>query len=273
MFYAISGDGMGIPRQFNTVTIGGGASVGSPFLLGDGSVGFVGGLAFRPDDGLFYSLFDDGTGSSTFASFALNGGGAVQTVAPAGTGFNGGLTYDTENGSFYAISNDMTGFSTINKITPTGTVNALFGLGFGFVGGLTFDSSDGNFYSVAQFQGTWNLEQISLGGAVMPVMTLGDGSLGFNGGLVFNPGDGFFYAISNDSMGNSTLNRISVALDSITPIAPALGQGFYFGALTLVDEPGAAPEPSAGFLAVTGFAALCLRKIRFKKNRKDIKNE
>jgi hypothetical protein len=70
----------------------------------------------------------------------------------------------------------------------------------------------------------WNLEQISLGGAVTPVMTLGDGSLGFNGGLVFNPGDGFFYAISNDSMGNSTRNRISVGLDSITPIAPALGR-------------------------------------------------
>jgi hypothetical protein len=70
VFYAISGDRVEIPRQFNAVTIGGGASVGSPFLLGDGSAGFVGGLAYRPDDGLFYSLFDDGAGSSTFASFA-----------------------------------------------------------------------------------------------------------------------------------------------------------------------------------------------------------
>jgi hypothetical protein len=40
----------------------------------------------------------------------------------------------------------------------------------------------------------------------------------------------------------------------------------------LVDTPGTAPEPSAGFLAVTGLTGFCLRRIRFTKNRKDIKN-
>src|SRR6516225_630524 len=77
VFYAISGDLAGIPRQFDTISIVGAGSVSSPFNLGDSSVGFTGGLTYRASDNRFYTISPDGAGFSTLSSLSLAGGGAV----------------------------------------------------------------------------------------------------------------------------------------------------------------------------------------------------
>lgn len=78
-----------------------GALPGSGLLLGQG---FTGGLAYRPEDGLFYAISNDPFGNSSLQSIAAG----VASVLPIslGSGFTGGLAWDSASGFFYAISSD-----------------------------------------------------------------------------------------------------------------------------------------------------------------------
>ncbi len=249
IFYSISGDMAGIPRQFNSISIAGAGTVSSPFNLGDGSAGFTGGLTYRASDNKFYAIYSGGDGSSTLSSFSLGGSGAVSSLFAVGNGFSGGLAFDGADGFFYALSQDFNGFSTLNRISLAGNVNPLFGLGLGFTGGLTFDSADGFFYALSQdANGFSALNRISLAGNVSALFGLG---FGFTGGLTFNPADSFFYAISNDNLANSALNRISLA-GSVTTLPVVLGQGYEASGLTVVNSVSIVPEPSTLSLIALG---------------------
>jgi hypothetical protein len=91
LFYAMSADGGGVSRVFNSISPGG--TVTALFSLGDGSLAFNGGLLFNPDDGRFYAISNDGLSNSALNSFALGGGGAFNSEFALGQGFNNvGLT-------------------------------------------------------------------------------------------------------------------------------------------------------------------------------------
>jgi len=241
LLYSIGPDNSGVPRSFNSISVPGNLAT-FLFNLGDGSLGFNGGLAFRPTDGLFYAIANDGAGASSLVSFSGQGG-PITPLFSLGSGYVGGLTLDENDGFFYAISLDNIGFSTLDKIDIGGnTASPLFGLGFGFDGGLTFNPGAGLFYAIsADGNGVPRLvNSISLGGAVTSLFPLGDGSLGFNGGLDFSPGENLFYVISNDGLGASTLDSFSLAGPNTLTPRLAIGGGFNNVGLTGVE---AAPDP------------------------------
>jgi hypothetical protein len=54
---------------------------------------------------------------------------------------------------------------------------------------------------------------------VTRLFNLGDGSVSFNGGLLFDSSGGQFYAISNDNLGNSTLETFTLSgAGAFTPL-------------------------------------------------------
>ena len=83
LLVSISGDTQtgplnGVPREVNQISTTGGSAV-DLFDLGDGSQGFLGGLAYRASDGLLYSIANDGLGNSTFVNFSAAGSGAASS--------------------------------------------------------------------------------------------------------------------------------------------------------------------------------------------------
>jgi hypothetical protein len=80
--FTIGPDNNFVPRSFTSISVDA-SSVTSLFNLGDGSLGFNGGLTFRPTDGLFYAIANDGSGNSTIQSFSLAGAGTLTSVLPS----------------------------------------------------------------------------------------------------------------------------------------------------------------------------------------------
>lgn len=257
VFYSIGPDVLGQPRSLNSIPSGGGAPT-SLFDLGDGSLGFNGGLTVGPGN-QFYAVANDGLGNSTLQSFTLGGGGALTNVLSLGSGFLNGVTYDSADGFLYAVSTDSTGDSLLNRIDlNTSSVSAVKDLGVGFEGGglfnggLTFDSSDGQLYAIGFDGGSGAsraLYSISTSTfSVTSLFNLGDGSVSFNGGVLFNPADGLFYAIANDGAGNSTLDSFTLGGGGAFNTISSLGSGFNNVGLTEIPATAGVPEPPSWLL-------------------------
>src|SRR5262249_43879618 len=146
--YAIGSDpNTFVPDQF-TLADPVARGVTSVATLGDGSLGFNGGLAFGPG-GLLYAIANDSFGASSL--YQGQGNGALSLVGSAGGlgfGFLGGLAFDPLDGLFYAAVNDPAGNSSLYSITAAGLPSALGQtLGTGF-SGIAFDSTNGLFYGI-----------------------------------------------------------------------------------------------------------------------------
>jgi hypothetical protein len=275
LFYSVGPDNAAVPRNFNSIPSGGPGPT-SLFNLSDGSLGFDGGLTYRPNDGRFYAVANDGSGNSTLESFTLGGAATLTPVFSLGTGFLSGLAFDSADGNLYAIADDsISGHSFLDRLNlGSSTVTQVLDLGLGFEGGglfnggLTFDPVNGKLYALGSDNNngvTRPLYEIDLGAsAVTFKFSLGDGSLSFNGGLLFHPDNGLFYVISNDANANSELNSFSLGggAGSLTPLF-SLGQGFNNVGLTEIPS---IPEPSTGILFATAAAALiALRRLRGRR--------
>ncbi len=267
LLYSFGPDGNGVARDFTSVTTSGGAS--SQFLLGDGiTASFNGGLAYRPTDSRFYTIANDSSGTSSFASFSNAGAGTLTPISSPGQGFLGGLAFDSADGNFYALANDATGHSSLYSITASGTANLVseFELVVA-AAGLTYNANDGKLYA---FSSDGNgvprlLYSIDIQShSVNFVGSFGDGSVAFNGGLAFDPTANLFYAISNDSSGNSTLDTFtSAGSGSLSPVA-TFGVGYVNAGLALVTTDQPIPEPPTLLLFLSGLP-LTFKAVRSKK--------
>jgi hypothetical protein len=218
--------------------------------LGDGSIGFNGGLAYHTSSALLYSIGNDFLGDSTLYRMTTLGG-SLTSVAGLGTGFNGGLAYNPDNDNFYAIANDMFGASSLYEVTAAGVATALGTgpIGSGFYGGLTYNADDGKLYAIAGtgvMRSVVEIDIVDIATVVaMPLFDLGDGSLSFNGGLAYDDAADLFYVIGNESFVNSAL--FSFTLDGggtdLTPIGTSFGQGFLNIGLALAPEVTPVSEP------------------------------
>lgn len=93
MLYGFSGDLLGVQREFQSIDP---TTAGATWLfeLGDGSASFSGGVAFSPQDALFYVISNDWSGASTLQRFTL--AGTLTPISPIGGGFwNVGLAVGT----------------------------------------------------------------------------------------------------------------------------------------------------------------------------------
>ncbi len=111
--FSISGDpnNFFVPDQFSSLTESPG-SVTTVGTLGDGSLGFNGGLTAGPG-GVFYAIANDSLGASSF--YRVQSNGTISLIGSAGglgSGFLGGLAYDSANSTFYAAVNDIAGNTT-----------------------------------------------------------------------------------------------------------------------------------------------------------------
>jgi hypothetical protein len=249
--YAISGDINGIPRLVSTFTPAGPAT--SLFTLGDGSLGFTGGLAYNTAAAVFYTIGSDGFGESSLYSFDLTGALAFQFSL--GQGFFGGLAWNSGNGNLYAARNDFEGNSSIYELDLGGqTSTYLFSMRQGLTGGLTYNTADGDLYGIVNDPlGNSTLMQIPIatGAFAATAPPLGTG---FLGGVAFDAATGGYFAINMDPFGASTLNAIVTGgSGSVTP-GPTLGYGYAAAGLTYGPEaPDATvPEPATWLLCITG---------------------
>lgn len=100
MLYAIGAGASFVPNRLTRISEGG-AGWGATDLgaIGDGSVGFNGGLAYDAQADFFYALGNDSFAASQLYSFDIGGSLASLGAGPLGYGFvNAGLTLATEPG-------------------------------------------------------------------------------------------------------------------------------------------------------------------------------
>lgn len=256
--YAISGDSFGNPRQVSTFPPAGPAT--ALFNLGDGSLGFTGGLAYSSADSVFYTIASNGFGASSLYSFDLTG-----TLTPRfalGDGFFGGLAWSPVDGFLYAVQNDVDGFSSIYRLDPSGqTSTYLFTVRQGLTGGLTFSAADGDLYGIVNDP---------LGNSTLMRIVIASGSFaaagpplgtGFLGGVAFDAATGGFYAINMDNFGVSTLQAIVTSgLGSVTP-GPELGYGYAAASLSFGPATNT-PEPATWWLTGLGLAGFVASRRR-----------
>ena len=258
-FFSFGPDDAGTPRAFTSLTASGTSTL--RFNVGDGSLGFNGGVTFRPGDGLFYAVANDFTGASSLVSFAGNGGGTSTSVAALGNGFLGGLAYSQADDAFYAIASDMFGNSRLMRISASGTVTDVAAIGVGFFGGLTLHPLDGLLYAISgdDLGVQRNLSSITTSGSVTSLFALGDGLLAFDGGLAVDA-SGVFFVVSNDSFGASTLNTFALGDGgvSLAPVDGPFGQGFSNRGLVVTPTEVPAPAP----LSLTAIAMIALYVVR-----------
>ncbi len=274
---SISGDTqqgplLGVPLQVNQINPASSAA-GELYDLGDGSQGFIGGLTLRANYGMLYSIYNDGFGTNTLASFSYNGGGSFNSFAGIlPDGFFYGLTYSEPADRFYALYSQGLGYVTFMEIddaaqtaTPVFDYAPAWGLSFG---GMTWGPSglEGLF---SDGQGGWRIYQIDLAG--QQVNPTGQSFGGYlSGGLYYDPIADAYYGIDLDFAANGTL----VTLDPNSGAATSLygvGQGYYYGALTAIgdENPGQGPggdpddtragqvtEPSTWAMSVIGAVLL-----------------
>ena len=250
IFASISGDPNNsfVPDQLSSVdqaqqTVTGVAT------LGDGSLGFNGGLTYGTGGNL-YAIANDFTGAGSFYSIQPNGTlNLIGSAGGLGNGFLGGLAYDPFNGTFYAAVLDDQDNTTLESIDSSGTATALGqSLGTDFTG-LTFDLQNGLFYGIGNDDtGFSTLYSFSLGGSPTAVAALG---FGF-GALTYDYPNNVLWAID-------PVNNFSSQLYQITPSGTVsgplftLGDGFVELAAASVPEPASAAEVLAGLLGGVWF--------------------
>lgn len=256
---SISGDAWGVPRQLtfiNTDT----QAAHSPFSLGDGSIGFTGGLVFLPAVQKFWTICDNGAGSSFLASFDLSGPASLTpspvTLAP---GVWRGLTYASDTDRLYALYSSGAGPFEVKEIKPSAnTVTSLFSWPDAGFGGMTWVAPGQLTALFTNALGQFQLHAIDLGsGSVTPFGA--SFNITMNGGLAWDSTSGAgYFAIGSDPLGNSSLYAIT-ADGSGYGSQFGIGGGHFYGALTQVgnpltggDSPSEVPEPSAALLALPG---------------------
>lgn len=253
-FFAISGDpnNFFVPDLFSSLTELPG-SVTTIGTLGDGSLGFNGGLTTGPG-GVLYAIANDSLGASSLYSVQTNA--TVSLVGAAGGlgfGLLGGLAWDSSNSTFYAAVNDSMGNTTLASIT-TGGVSASTGLalGTGF-SGLAYDSADGLFYGIGNDNtGFSTLYSFALGGPVNTIAGLG---FGF-GALTYDASNNLFWAIGPVNNAGSQLFQVTAGGTVSSPFY-TLGDGFAelaVGSVSAVPEPNKAAFLLAGLILAAVFA-------------------
>lgn len=217
--------------------------------LGDGSVGFNGGLA-SDGSGLF-AIGNDSSGASSLYSMTAGGGSMTPVGSGLGSGFYGGLAYRAtgSGGDLFAIASDSSAASTLYKVTGGSATAVGSGLGFGFYGGLTYNADDGLLYAIAG--DTFGVQRVLMSidavtGVATTAFNLGDGTIGFNGGLAYDADADRFFVIGNDSLANSSLYSFTLSgPGSVSAIGSSFGQGFLNASLVLLPDGGTpVPEPS-----------------------------
>lgn len=267
--FTVGPDSSFAPRVLNQLPTVAPVTAAPLSSLGDGSIGFNGGLAYNTSGSLLYSIGNDSLGNSTLYRFTTLGG-SVTSIASIGTGFNGGLAYDTVSGSFYAIANDMFAASTLYQVTAGGAATPLGvgPIGFGFYGGLTYNADDGMLYAIAgdSFGVMRSVVAIDIAtAAATPLFDLGDGSIGFNGGLAYDDSIDLFYVIGNDFLANSTLFSFTLAADGadLAGLGGSFGQGFLNVGLALAPEvtpPTVSEPPTAALVSLLALLGLARRR-------------
>jgi len=145
LFYAIGTDaGTYVPSFFSVNPTTG---VTTPlFAIGDGSLGYNGGLTFDPANGFFYALAS-GASESVLVRIGLDG--SVTAVQSLGLlGYQGGVAYDASSGGLFALRTDGDAFAHLELITPGAGVSDVYDLwspnNWGFWNaGLTFAPDGG----------------------------------------------------------------------------------------------------------------------------------
>lgn len=243
-FYTISGDPSNfyVPDQFSSVDLNA-SSVTTVATLGDGSLGFNGGLVLGPG-GSLYAIANDSTGAGSLYSIQPDGAATlIGTAGGLGDGFFGGLAYDSANALFYAAVLDSLGNTSLYSITSGGVATALGqDLGTGF-SGLAYDSANGLFYGIGNDNtGFSTLYDFSLGGTVNTVGGLGYGF----GALTYDPLENVLWAIDPVNNAGSQLFQITTA-GTESSAYMTLGDGF-------VELAANTPEPSPALEIPAGLA-------------------
>ncbi len=270
--FTVGPDAASAPRVLNQLQTAAPVSAAPLASLGDGSIGFNGGLAYNTVESLLYSIGNDSSGYSTLYNLTTSGG-SLTAIAALGVGFNGGLAYDTVSGKFYAIANDIFAASALYEVTAAGVATALGpAFGVGFYGGLTYNADDGKLYAIAgdSFGVMRSVFEIDIATVVANYLfDLGDGSLGFNGGLAYDDAADLFYVIGNDSSVNSALYSFTLAgTGTLAAIDGSFGQGFLNAGLALapaVTPPTVSEPPTLALVALV--ALLVLARARASTQR------
>lgn len=257
VLFGIGADNGGVPRAYYSISI---ATSTSSLItdLGNGSIGFNGGMVSRPSDGLFYVIGNDNVPAGTLST--LSPAGTLNTVGLAdglSAGFVGGLTLDTDNGFLYGIETDNNGNSSLIRISASSGQATIPGssLGTNFTG-VAFDPNNHLFYAIAtDFSGASTLYDFSLGAAPSQVGLIGGLGLGV-GGLTFDSAGNMLYAVGNQNNFGSRLDRIDLS-GNLTPLF-SLPDGFT--EVAVFNAAPGVPEPSTGMLLLSGIGvAMALR--------------
>ena len=251
-FVSINGDpnNFFVPDQLSDVSFPPG-SVSTVATLGDGSLGFNGGLTVG-SGGVLYAIANDSSGAGSLYTVQSNGTTTlVGSAGGLGSGFLGGLTWDSANSTLYAAVLDPLGNTTLSSITgggvPTSTGLAL-GTGFS---GLAYDSANGLFFGIGNDNtGFSTLYDFSLGGPATAV-----GALGFGyGALTYDAANDVFWAIDPVNNAGSQLIQVSSAGVASAP-SFTLGDGFVELAVTQAPFAGT-PEPAGVVMLGTGLVLI-----------------
>jgi hypothetical protein len=280
LLYSVGPDGYSIPDRLFSFSSSDNTHETWVWDLGNGSLGFNGGLTYRAANGSLYAVANDYLGNGELVNFGLDGRGLTSILAlTSGVGWYGGLSAGPADNVFYAIGTAWdTGVPAIYQINPASSaVNRLFNVGdgaLGFNGGLTYDSKDGLFYAIAaDGSGASFLYSIDTGtSSVTPItaVTLGTG---YTGGIAYDANDVFF-AIQNDSDGYSSLQKITLGTDpsvsNVYGFSWPDNWGYWNAGLTFGPEngPQPIPEPATGLLVGLTLAGARLARFLIRPHSK-----
>ncbi len=267
---SISGDPANsfVPDQLATIDPIG-QTVSGFVTLGDGSLGFNGGLATGPG-GVLYGIANDSSGLGSLVTIQSNGAlSVVGASGGLGSGFTGGLAWDPVDNTFLGVANDGSGNATLYDISTGGIVSPGFNVGTNF-SGLTYDTSNNTLYGIGNDSGgnstLYNI--VPAGSTVTPVASLGTGF----GGIAYDSANDLFWVISPVSNASSQLFQISNSGVLSSPIF-TLGDGFVelatASAATSPGSPGSsAPEPSTLVGMISGLSAIAVISRMKKRGRR-----
>ena len=278
MLYSFSAP-YGSYNNFNSVETDG--AVSPLFALGDGSVSYNGGLAYRPTGSTFLAIGNDFAGSSSFVSFTSSGPGSLTSLAALGTGFLGGLAYNSGDQRFYAIANDFAGNSSLYSFADDGVLSSPQSLGAGFYGSLTYNAGDRLLYAIGAGQGgvqngLYSIDPLGVGPTTL-LFSLGGGSTDYGAGLAWDPDNSQFYTLGFDGFNPFFLATFSLAGPNTLTSGASLPPTFFRGLALLAEGEGGGggngggggggtnpiPEPSTYAMLGGGLAVLAaLRRAR-----------